>query len=156
MTAVATAWSNASDERSGVDGFSFEWSRAGSSEPDTTKDAEESVSGTSSPVLAVGEWWFHLRTRDNAGNWSSAVHLGPFVIESRRPTSRCVVPNVRGKTLRAARAAIVRGKCRMGRVQRRFSSRVKAGRVISQRPRAGARLAANARVHVVVSKGKRR
>jgi peptide/nickel transport system substrate-binding protein len=156
VTRVATTWSSANDERSGVDGFSFEWSRVGSSEPDTTKDAEESVSGTSSPALGVGQWWFHLRTRDNAGNWSSAVHLGPFVIEQRRPTSRCVVPSVRGKTLRAARVAIRHGTCRMGRVQRRFSSRVKAGRVVSQRPRAGARLAANARVHLVVSKGKRR
>ncbi|HZM17984.1 MAG TPA: PASTA domain-containing protein [Gaiellaceae bacterium] len=69
---------------------------------------------------------------------------------------RCVVPKLRGKTLRAARTAIRRGNCRVGRVQRRFSSRMKAGRVISQRPRAGARLAANARVHVIVSKGKRR
>ena len=69
---------------------------------------------------------------------------------------RCVVPKVRGKTLRAARTAIVRGRCRMGRVQRRFSSSVKTGRVIAQRPRAGSRLAANARVHLVVSKGKRR
>ena len=69
---------------------------------------------------------------------------------------RCVVPKLRGKTLRAARAAIRRGSCRVGQVQRRFSSTVKAGRVVAQRPRAGARLAANARVHVVVSKGKRR
>ena len=69
---------------------------------------------------------------------------------------RCVVPKLRGKTLRAARAAIRRGSCRIGQVQRRFSSTVKAGRVVAQRPRAGARLAANARVHLVVSKGKRR
>lgn len=79
-----------------------------------------------------------------------------IVVRGRRTEVRCVVPNLRGKTLRAARAAIRRGNCRMGRVQRRFSSRMKAGRVISQRPRAGARLAANARIHVVVSKGKRR
>jgi PASTA domain len=81
---------------------------------------------------------------------------GVVVRGRRTQVRRCVVPSVRGKTLRAARAAIRRGTCRMGRVQRRFSSRVKAGRVVSQRPRAGARLAANARVHLVVSKGKRR
>jgi beta-lactam-binding protein with PASTA domain len=37
-----------------------------------------------------------------------------------------------------------------------FSSRIKAGRVVSQTPRAGARLAVGARVHLMVSKGKRR
>ena len=45
-------------------------------------------------ALANGRWWFHLRTRDNAGNWTSTRHLGPFVIV---PRPRCVVPNVRGK-----------------------------------------------------------
>ena len=69
---------------------------------------------------------------------------------------RCVVPKVRGKSLRTARAAIKRGNCRVGRVRMTFSSRVKAGRVVSQTPRAGRRLAAGARVNLLVSKGKRR
>jgi PASTA domain len=81
---------------------------------------------------------------------------GVVVRAQRTQVRRCVVPKLRGKTLRAAHAAIRRGSCRIGRVQRRFSSTVKAGRVVAQRPRAGARLAANARVHLVVSKGKRR
>jgi PASTA domain len=81
---------------------------------------------------------------------------GVVVRAQRTQVRRCVVPKLRGKTLRAAHAAIRRGSCRVGRVQRRFSSTVKAGRVVAQRPRAGARLAANARVHLVVSKGKRR
>jgi uncharacterized repeat protein (TIGR01451 family) len=72
------------------------------------------------------------------------------------PTRRCFVPLVRGKSLRAARAAITRGHCRVGRVRRTFSSRMKAGRVVAQTPRAGARLAVGARVHLTVSKGKRR
>jgi hypothetical protein len=71
-------------------------------------------------------------------------------------TRRCVVPKVRDKLLRAARAAIRRGGCRVGRVRMTFSSRIKAGRVVSQTPRAGARLAVGARVHLMVSKGKRR
>jgi hypothetical protein len=89
--------------------------------------------------------------RAAASNPTSVV-----VTAQRTQVRRCVVPKLRGKTLRAARAAIRRGSCRMGRVRRRFSSTVKAGRVVAQRPRAGARLAANARVHLVVSKGKRR
>jgi PASTA domain len=97
-------------------------------------------------------------TASNTDGARTAASSPTGVVVRARPTQvrRCVVPSVRGKTLRAARAAIRHGTCRMGRVQRRFSSRVKAGRVVSQRPRAGARLAANARVHLVVSKGKRR
>jgi hypothetical protein len=136
-----------------VDGFSFEWDRRPVTLPDTVKDAEETAGGTTSRSLGNGRWWFHLRSRDNAGNWTSTRHLGPFVIV---PRPRCVVPNVRGKTLLEARAAIVRSRCRVGRVERRFSTRVKAGRVVSQRPRARARLPAGSRVHLVVSKGKRR
>ena len=69
---------------------------------------------------------------------------------------RCVVPKVRGKSLRTARAAIKRGGCRVGQIRRTFSNRVKAGRVVSQTPRAGRQLAVGARVHLTVSKGKRR
>ena len=87
---------------------------------------------------------------------SVSGRTGVVVRARQTQVRRCVVPKLRGKTLRAARAAIRRGNCRMGRVQWRFSSRMKAGRVVAQRPRAGARLAANTRVHLVVSKGKRR
>ena len=93
-------------------------------------------------------------TATNAVGSASAVSPG---VEVQRLGSRvrCTVPNVRGKTLVAARAAIRRNHCRVGRIQRRFSS-AKAGRVIGQSPRAGRRLAAGSRVHVVVSKGRRR
>ncbi len=68
---------------SGVDGFSYQWSTFPTTLPDTTKDAEESATGTTSPMLADGSsHFFHLRTRDNAGNWTATVHLGPFVIDA--------------------------------------------------------------------------
>jgi hypothetical protein len=72
------------------------------------------------------------------------------------PTRRCIVPMVRGKLLRNAQAAIRRGRCRVGRIRTTFSSRVRAGRVVAQTPRAGARLAVGAGVHLTISKGKRR
>jgi PASTA domain/Bacterial pre-peptidase C-terminal domain len=121
------------------------------------------IAGAQGPSVRVdpGHLGGTLRVVVTASNsdGARASVSGPtgIVVRARRTqVRRCVVPSVRGKTLRAARAAIRRGTCRMGRLQRRYSSRVKAGRVVSQRPRAGARLAANARVHLVVSKGKRR
>lgn len=68
----------------------------------------------------------------------------------------CVVPAVRGRTLAAARTRLVRANCRLGRVTSRYSAAVERGRVISHRPRVGARLAALAKVDLVVSRGRRR
>ena len=68
----------------------------------------------------------------------------------------CVVPTVRGQKLAAARTRLARANCRLGKVKRTYSPRVKSGRVISQRPRAGARLSELAKVDLVVSRGRRR
>jgi DNA-binding beta-propeller fold protein YncE len=74
----------------------------------------------------------------------------------RCASRRCVVPSVRGRSLASARSAIVRAGCSVGTVRRTHSTAVRSGRVISQRPRAGARLAARAKIDLVVSKGPRR
>jgi hypothetical protein len=44
---------------------------------------------SASPALASGNsWYVHVRTRDNAGNWSAtASHYGPFYIDSIVPTN---------------------------------------------------------------------
>jgi uncharacterized delta-60 repeat protein len=68
----------------------------------------------------------------------------------------CVVPNLRGKTLRAARPWLTRANCRLGKVTRAYSRTVANGRVISQRPRPRARLPERGNVNVVVSRGRRR
>jgi PASTA domain len=146
---VRIAWQGAADSHSGVDGFSFSWGRSATSVPDDVKDAEETVTRTTSRPLARGRYWFHLRTRDNAGNWTSTVHLGPFVIVS----PPCVVPNVKGKTLPKAKAALKARRCAAGRVTRAFSGKVKKGRVIRQSKRAGSRHPLNTKVSLTVSKG---
>jgi uncharacterized delta-60 repeat protein len=68
----------------------------------------------------------------------------------------CVVPKAKGKTLVAAKRAIVKAHCSVGKVTRAFSATVKNGRVISQRPKPGAKLAAGSRVTLKVSKGQKR
>lgn len=66
----------------------------------------------------------------------------------------CVVPKLKGKRLRAAKRALIRAHCRAGKVTRKYS-RVRRGRVISQKPKAGRHLRAGAKVRLVVSKGKK-
>lgn len=101
---VDVAWSGASDDRTGVDGFSYLWNTSPTTVPNTVKNAEEDAVGTTSPSLADGaSHWFHLRTRDNAGNWTGTVHLGPFAIDgtppettiTRGPRARIVTANRR-------------------------------------------------------------
>lgn len=67
----------------------------------------------------------------------------------------CVVPKVKGKRLRAAKRAIRMEHCAVGKVTRVFSKSVKKGRVISQKPKAGKKLAAGSKVTLKASKGKK-
>ena len=150
---VDVAWSGASDSASGLDGYSFSWSQGRAAAADQTKDVEEITSRTTSPRLGVGAWWFNLRARDNAGNWSDTVSIGPFSIRSG-PTA-CSVPRLRGLTLAGAKRVLVKRGCSLGRVSRVWSRRVARGHVVAQRPAPGLRRARGARVAVVLSRGKR-
>jgi hypothetical protein len=69
------------------------------------------------------------------------------------PAPVCSVPKLLGKTLLRARRALAAAHCRLGRVGYAFSSARKRGRVVAQRPRAGVRIKAGARVKVVVGRG---
>ncbi|HJU36832.1 MAG TPA: PASTA domain-containing protein [Gaiellaceae bacterium] len=78
-----------------------------------------------------------------------------FVQELRGPKLRaCIVPKLKGKTLKAAKRALRKAHCRAGEISHRFS-RHKKGRVISQRPRPRRHLRNGAKVKLVVSKGRR-
>jgi uncharacterized delta-60 repeat protein len=87
--------------------------------------------------------------RGERANLALARYLNP-------PSPRCVVPNVRGKTLLIARRSVTRGRCAVGRVTRKFSKRVQKGRVISQSRRPGLGLPVGSRVNLVLSKGRPR
>ena len=67
--------------------------------------------------------------------------------------SRCVVPNVVGKTLKAARRALTHASCSVGKVGTVPSSTVKKGHVVSEQPKRGTRLKARAKISLVVSAG---
>ena len=138
--------------------YAYQWQLCNSAGADCRDLAGERAATVRVEEAHVGGTLRAVVTASNPDGARASVSSPTGVVVRAQVTQvrRCVVPKLRGKTLRAARTAIRRGNCRVGRVQRRFSSRMKAGRVISQRPRAGARLAANARVHVIVSKGKRR
>jgi subtilisin family serine protease len=151
---VEINWITLGDSLSGLDGFSFAWSREALVTVDQTKEAEEGVVRTTSPSLESGAWWFGIRSRDNAGNWNEATVLGPFVITGVTPV--CTVPRLRGLTLAGAKRSLVKRGCALGRVSKTYSKRVRRGRVVGQRPGPGLRLRRGAKIAVVVSRGRRK
>jgi beta-lactam-binding protein with PASTA domain len=65
------------------------------------------------------------------------------------------VPKLAGKTLPLAKKALVKGRCKVGKVTKAFSPKVRQGRIVKQGKRAGARLANGTKVPVTLSKGPR-
>lgn len=82
----------ATDSNSGVDGYSTSFTQEPEDLPDEEKDLEEDATGYSEE-LNNGSWYFHLRTLDNAGNWTSTVHMGPYVIDTTEPQSTLTSPS---------------------------------------------------------------
>jgi beta-lactam-binding protein with PASTA domain len=60
------------------------------------------------------------------------------------------------KTLPAAKRALAKGRCRLGKVTSAYSAKVKKGLVLKQGKRPGLKLANGWRVPVTLSKGPRR
>ncbi|MFQ5575274.1 MAG: S8 family serine peptidase, partial [Terriglobia bacterium] len=82
---VDVNWSGASDDASGVAGYSTVWTSSAATVPDESRDVLADETSATSPNLSDGSWYFRLRTVDNSGNWSSAVGAGPFLIDVTAP-----------------------------------------------------------------------
>ena len=82
---IDVVWSGATDDLSGISGYSIVWDSSPSTIPDNVVDQTVTYS-TSFPLSTGSSWYFHLRTKDNAGNWNSVtMHLGPFYIDQAPP-----------------------------------------------------------------------
>lgn len=73
---------------SGITGYSIELTQLPGTTPDLMVDT--TAPPYTSACLTTGEWWFHLRTKDAVGNWSSPMHYGPMNVDAVPP----VRPNV--------------------------------------------------------------
>jgi hypothetical protein len=82
-----------------------------------------------------------------------AAGVAKLATQAAHTFTNCVVPKVTGKPLAAAKKAITHGACTVGKIRYASSTTVKKGRVISQQPKAGKKLAYHAKVSLLVSKG---
>ena len=123
---------------------------------DRSTSIETTGTQTWTVVLTDGVYTFvcdpHASTMNGAFSVGSATLPPPPPPRSAR--ARCKVPKVVGKRLTVARRTITRARCRVGRIRRARSMKAR-GRVVRQTPRAGAVRARGARVHLVVSRGRR-
>jgi len=85
---ITMNWSGASDPGgSGVSGYSYVFDTAAGTLPDTVVDTF-GTSTTSASLPTGSNKYFHLRTRDAAGNWSTtSVDRGAYWIDVTAPTS---------------------------------------------------------------------
>jgi hypothetical protein len=109
---------------------------------------------------SAGTFSVTVSSSDAVGNQSSAtrsvtIAAPPPPPPPPPPPTQCRVPKVLRLRLAVAKRAITRAHCRTGKVAKRYSRKVKKGRVLAQNPRAGVRRAANARVNLVVSRGRK-
>jgi hypothetical protein len=72
---------------------------------------------------------------------------------TRRP-SHCVVPNLKGKKLKAAKKALSKAKCKAGSVTKLAGATPKTGKVAKQGSKPGTKLAVGAEVAVTLEPGK--
>ncbi|HEX8066542.1 MAG TPA: PASTA domain-containing protein [Thermoleophilaceae bacterium] len=80
----------------------------------------------------------------------SRTTRGRLTLKPDKLLPRCTVPQVKGKTLAAARRSLAKAGCPVGRVTRAKGS--KRGRVINQKPNRGSALDAGAKVALVVAR----
>ena len=86
---VTIVWSGLVNARA----YSVSWSQDAPALPDAIADPAVGKTGSTSPALPLGNWYFNLRTQGWNGRWTSTVHLGPFLIkqELAKPT---IIPTV--------------------------------------------------------------
>jgi hypothetical protein len=94
------------------------------------------------PVIAGAGW--------EGGLTTIVVTLPPGEFPPTEDPPLCVVPKLKGMTLKASKRRLRKAACDIGRVNRLKGADGRKGRVLSQRPKAGAVLPATSSVAVTV------
>jgi hypothetical protein len=126
------------------------------------------VDGQPVPVASNGTWTAQVPlssgtntitavATDGAGATAQAqvpVVYNPPAPPPPPPVVKCKVPKTKGMKLNAAKKALQRAHCKVGKIKRQKSRTIRSGRVTSTTPRAGRVLKAGTKIEVFVSKGR--
>ena len=114
-------------------------------EPAATGQAQTSTSVSRAPQEPAAT--AQTQTSTSVSSSSSATTVG---------VARCAVPDVRRRTVTRARAMLSARRCKLGRITRAYSRKVRKGWITGQSRRPGVRLPRGTRVDAAVSRGRRR
>jgi hypothetical protein len=84
VTTVDLNWNSGSDP-SGVAGYSWLVDKTADSVPDTVVDGVDLPAQITLGALGDGDYYLHVRTKDNAGHWTSTFHYGPWMLDTAAP-----------------------------------------------------------------------
>jgi IPT/TIG domain len=112
-----------------------------------TVDSETQITAVSPPRATTPAVPVSVTTPAGTGTSPLLYSYVPPTSESPPTPTRCFVPNLKGKKLKAARKALSGRHCALGKVKGR---RGRSAKVKSQHPNAGAQLDAGAKVGVKV------
>ncbi len=99
-------------------------------------------------TLQTGKNTIVVTATNDAGNVKTAS-----IVVTYTPIP-CIVPRLGGKKLAAAKKALVTAGCTVGRITKLRSKKIKKGRVVATRPKAGTRHGHGYRVGLVISRGR--
>jgi hypothetical protein len=90
---VDLTWNEGTDtDGSGVDGYSWVVDKVPDTVPDQTLEGV-GLPSTISLGSGDGDYYIHVRTKDNAGNWTSAYHYGPWKLDTTPPAVDITTPS---------------------------------------------------------------
>ena len=114
------------------------------------------VSGSTVRFVGAGMCTLDANQTGNSDYTPAPTATQSFAVAaSGKQQVLCVVPKLQGKSLAAARSALKKAHCAVGKITTRRSSTVPKGRVISSSPKAASRHQAGAKIALTVSRGKR-
>lgn len=145
-TAGGTAVPIAGTDFANVTGVTF-----GSTPASFSVTSEGALTATAPPSAAAGAVAVNVTTI--AG---SATAPQTFTYEAPPPpvVQHCVVPNLKGKKLKAAKTALEKAKCKLGTVKKLGGATAKSGKVAKQGAKAGASVAVGTKVAVTLKPSK--
>jgi hypothetical protein len=112
------------------------------------------VSGSTVRFVGAGTCVIHAAQAGNSNYAAAPTATQSFAVAAGPKKKLCLVPKLKRETLAAARKALKKAHCAVGKVTRHKSSTVPKGRVISSRPKAGTKHRAGTRVALTLSRGK--
>jgi IPT/TIG domain/PASTA domain len=113
-----------------------------------TADSETQITAVTPASATAAAVPVAVTTVAGTATGPSYTYVAPAPILKKAP--KCVVPNLKGKNLKAAKKALVKGQCKIGKVTKLAGATPKTGKIAKQGSKAGAKLAAGAKVAVTL------